>query len=189
MNWQLQLAAALTAEEGHLLSAAKRARELTEQVRYGAALKILWKLLLTATRHGNHRHRAFLLIHMGRVYRHWMIEVAFKLFRDARDLSRATGFVRGEMVAESSIGELYLDWKEPARAIVHFERCLLLAEVCGGLWWQRDVLVAVVLCLESLGHWDRSRLLRKRLDHLDGELLAELWGEPEGRTPDQAVMR
>ncbi len=189
MNWELQLAAALTAEEGHLLSATKRARELTKQVRYGAALKILWKLLLVATRQHSTRHRAFLLIHMGKISRHWMIEVAFKFFRDARDLSHATGFVRGEMVAESSIGELYLDWKEPARAIVHFERCLLLAEECGGQWWQRDVLVAVVKCLESLGHWNRSRLLRSRLDRLDGELLAELWGEPEGRAPDQAVMR
>jgi len=189
VNWELQLAAALTAEEGHLLSASKRARKLTKQVRYGAALKILWKQLLVATRQRSARHRAFLLIHMGKVYRHWMIEVAFKFFRDARELSRTTGFVRGEMVAESSIGELYLDWKEPARAIAHLERCLFLAEECAGLWWQRDVLVAVVQCLESLGHWDRSRLLRKRLDHMDGEILAELWGEPEGRDPGLAVMR
>ncbi len=189
MNWELQLAAALTVEEGHLLAEAKRARELRVEARYGAALKILWRLLLKVTRQRCDRHRAFLLIHMGKVYQHWMIDVAFKFFRDARDLSRDAAFIRGEMVAESAIAELYLLWKEPARALIHFEQSLVLAEECAGLWWQRDVLVEVVSCLRTLGHTARAEDLSNRLDHLDAEIMAELWGEPEGRGHGLSVAR
>lgn len=189
MNWELQLAAAMTVEDRELLDCAKEALELSGRSRYGAALKILWRPLLVATRNDRHRHRAFLLIHMGKVYRNWMIDVAFKFFRDARDLCRSTAFERGEMVAESAIGELYLQWNEPARAIVNFRRSLTLAEECAGQWCQRDVLVQVVTCLESLGQFDEAVVLRRKLDRVDRELMAELWGEPEGRDRGLAVAR
>jgi tetratricopeptide (TPR) repeat protein len=176
VNWEIQLAAAMAPDERHLLSEARRARDLAGQSRHGAALEKLWALLLAVSRHGSARQRAFLWLHMGHVYRHWMIDVAFKFFRDARRLSRESGFVHGEMVAESSLGQLYIDWKDPERALPHFERCLVLAGECAGIWWQRDVLVEVITCLESLGRTDRARAERGRLALLDAELLDDLWG-------------
>lgn len=126
---------------------------------------------------------------MGHVYRHWIIDVAFKLFRDAKALSRESAFVRGEMVAECSLGRLYLDWKERERALVHFERCLALAERCAGVWWQRNVLHEAVKCMESLGHTARACAGRLRLDRLDTELLEDLWGSPQRRDPGLEVAR
>ena len=186
MNWEYQLAAAMTAGEKHLLAGARRARELAARSQYGAALKQLWGHLLVVTRRGSPRQRAFLLLHMGHVYRHWMIEVAFKFFRDARRLSRESAFVQGEMVAESSLGQLYLDWKDAEAALPHFERCLVIAGECAGVWWQRDVLVEVIGCLESLGLNERARVERERLTRLDAELLADLWGAPKERAPRTA---
>lgn len=179
MNWELQLSAALRPGEADLLGAAKQARELVERGRYGSALQVLWKLLLPASRGKSPRRRAFLMLHMGHIYRRWMIEVAFKLFRDARELARRTDFARGEMVAEASLGLLYLDWNAPERALPHFERCLELAESCAGAWWRRDVLVEVVGCLTSLGRTEAARESRERIERLDAEILRDLWGGDE----------
>jgi hypothetical protein len=187
MNWELQLAAAMTAGDDHLLTGAKRARELARLNRYGAALQVLWKLLVPLAHDGPGRPRAFLLLHMGHVYRLWIIDVAFRLFRDARDLSRESGFVPGEMVAECSIGQLYIDWEERERALVHLERCLSLSRRCAGLWWQRDVLAEVVQCQVSLGQMERARVQRKRLAQMDAELQEDLWDRPEGRNSGLAV--
>jgi hypothetical protein len=189
MNWELQLAAAMTVEDDRLIAGAKRARELARLHRHGAALKVLWDLLVTVPRRNRGRSRAFLLIHMGHVYRRWIIDVAFRFFRDARDLSREAGFLPGEMVAECSLGQLYLDWKEHERALVRFERCLRLSRTCAGLWWQRNVLAEVVACLHALGRTERTRALLERLARMDVELQEDLWGRPEGRSPGLAVTR
>jgi tetratricopeptide (TPR) repeat protein len=184
LNWQLQLAATLAPGESDLLAGAQRARELAGEGRYGAALEVLWKHLVSATRRREFRPRAFLLLHMGHVYRRWMIEVAFKFFRDARDLSRRSGFRRGEMVADASLGLLYRDWNAPEKALPRFERCLGLAEECAGAWWRRDVLVEIVECLVALGETERATAERRRIDRLDAEILADLWSERGADEPE-----
>lgn len=188
-NWELQLATDLSPGEEPLLAAAQRARDLTRRGRHGSALEALWGLLIPASRKRFGRRRAFLLVHMGHVYRHWLIDVAFRFFREARDIAREEDLVRSEMVAECSIARLYLDWKERERALVHLERGLALAKTCSGRWWQRSVLAEVVDVLESLGHVERAKRRRRMLERLDAELAEELWGrdrEPDDRPADAA---
>jgi hypothetical protein len=174
-NWELQLADAMAHEDEPLLAAAREARERARRQQVGAALEILWTRLVSVPRRDG-RRRAFLLLHMGHVYRQWMIEVAFRFFRDARQLACEADFMRGEMVAECSLGRLYLDWGEPERALGSFERGLALARACAGRWWQRNVLEQVVGCLEALGRTTGARVRRRRLEQMDVELAAELWG-------------
>jgi hypothetical protein len=93
------------------------------------------------------------------------------------------------MVAESAIGEIYFQRNEPQRAIEYFRRCLVLAGACAGLWCRRDVLAQVIRCTEDLGRGEAARRLRTRLDRIDREILAQLWGEPEGHDRGLVVSR
>lgn len=170
MNWQKPLELGYPRPDPELMELAWEARDLAEAGRYGAALEILWNLLIPARKTGDEARQAFLYIHMGRVYSHWMWDVAQKFYRQGMEAAQACGYPLAELVACCSLGELYQGWGEPHRALGQFERSLELAEAEGDAAIQHIVLLEMAACCKAKGERDREATLRARAEALVEEL-------------------
>ena len=124
MNWERPLANALGTPREALVSRAVHARDLCRQKKYGKALEVLWEILQSARKRQSDKQEAFVLIHMGYVYRHWIREIALKLFKDGLKAARSCGYKSAEMAACNGIGELYYAEGQPETALEYYKQSL-----------------------------------------------------------------
>ena len=117
MNWIPQLVTGGDDKIVALVPEALEARGLCRQKQYGRALGILWQMLRLARRSDSKEREAFVLIHIGKVYRNWIWDIALKFFRDGLAAAQGCGFKRGEMIANNAIGELYYAWGKQDEAL------------------------------------------------------------------------
>lgn len=170
MNWAIPLEVGFPNPAPELMDLAKEARELSDTGRYGAALEILWNLLIPARRAGDEARQAFLYIHMGHVYRHWMWDVAKKFYGEGMNAARSCGYTMAELVACCSMGELFQAWGEPQRAMGQFERSLELALAEGDAAIQHLVLLEMAACCKAKGERAREEALLRRAEAILEEL-------------------
>ena len=172
MNWESQLGQAIEREPTTeaLGPRALTARNLCRQQQYGKALEVLWSMLRRARKGESPRQEAFVLIHIGKVYRHWIWDVALKFFHDGWSVARQCGFVRGEMIAANAIGEIYYAWEKYDEALKYFQQSLELAKGMSDMSNQRDILLDMVECYGELGEFSTCDELLHEAHKLDGEL-------------------
>ena len=156
--WATPLERALPDIDRELVDQARVARHLLLAAKPGAALEILWSLLIQARRRQDRPSQAFVLLHMGHVYRVWMWDMAKRFYREGLDLARSCGYTVAEAVACWSEGELLLAWGEPRRAIPLLECSIELAGASASI--KRLALLELAACRESLG--EPSHRLRER---------------------------
>jgi tetratricopeptide (TPR) repeat protein len=180
MNWERKLAEAIAPDPRALLPRALEARNLCRQKRYGQALEVLWQMLRAARDEVSPQREAFVLIHIGKVYRNWIWDAALKFFRDGRELSRQCGFTRGELIAESALGELYYAWGKQDRALAHYRRSLELAEGLEDAGSRRDILMDMIDCYEARGELETCDQLLAEAARLDEALGAPSLADSAG---------
>lgn len=171
MNWEAQLAISMQPEGESVVPQALQARNLCRQKAYGKALEVLWGMLRAARQDGSPQREAFVLIHIGKVYRNWIWDVALKFFTDGLAVAQRCGFTRGEMIAHNAIGELYYAWGDYDRALTHYRLSLGLADTISDLAGKRDILLDMVECYGERGEFDTcDQLLDEamRLDAVNG---------------------
>ena len=176
MNWECQLAEAVEDRTEAFVPQALEARNLCRQKKYGKALEVLWGMLRAARGVESMEQEAFVLIHIGKVYRNWMWDVALKYFRDGLALAKACGFKRGEMIANNAIGELYYAWGRPDRSLDHYKRSLETAGELGETASQRDILLDMVECYGEQGEFETCDQLLAEAGRLDAAM-----GLPDAR--------
>jgi len=169
MNWVPQLISGGDEKIKALGPEALKARALCRQRKYGKALGILWQMLRVARGSGSRQHEAFVLIHIGKVYRNWIWDIALKFFRDGLAAAEACGFTRGEMVANSAIGELYYAWGKQDKALEYYTRSLDAANELGDQSCRRDILLDMVDCYEERGEFSQCDGLLHEALRLDEE--------------------
>ena len=168
MNWETQLAESVQAEA--LVPRALEARNLCRQKAYGRALEILWGMLRSARREASPEREAFVLIHIGKVYRNWIWDIALKFFDDGLAVARGCGFTRGELIAHNAIGELHYAWGNYDRALEHYELSLGLADAMSDRPAKRDILLEMVECYGERGEFETCDQLLHEAMKLDDAL-------------------
>jgi tetratricopeptide (TPR) repeat protein len=178
MNWIPQLVTGGDDKIVALVPEALEARGLCRQKQYGRALGILWQMLRLARRSDSKEREAFVLIHIGKVYRNWIWDIALKFFRDGLAAAQGCGFKRGEMIANNAIGELYYAWGKQDEALKYYTRSLHAAHELGDPSCQREILLDMVDCYEEQGEFERcDELVREALrldEELDGRALGDV---------------
>ena len=169
MNWVPQLVSHGDEKIKALGPDALKARALCRQHRYGKALGILWQILRDARGSGSREREAFVLIHIGKVYRNWIWDIALKFFRDGLAAAETCGFKRGEMVANNAIGELYYAWGKQDKALEYYSKSLNAANELGDSSCQRDILLDMVDCYEERGEFKQCDELVHEALRLDEE--------------------
>ena len=172
MNWTPQLVDSEDAGMEALVPEAHKARGLCRRKQYGKALGVLWEMLRSARSSRSREREAFVLIHIGKVYRNWIWDIALKFFRDGLAAAEACGYERGVMVANNAIGELYYAWGKQDMALDYFTRSLEAASELDDQSSQRDILLDMIDCYEERGEFQRcDELVREalRLDEALGE--------------------
>jgi len=167
MNWEAQLALSMQTEAEPVVPKALEARNLCRQKAYGKALEVLWGMLRAARQAGSAHREAFVLIHIGKVYRNWIWDVALKFFKDGLAVARDCGFTRGEMTACNAIGELYYAWGDYDRALDFYRQSLGLADTISDLPVKRDILLDMVECYGERGEFDTCDQLLDEAMRLD----------------------
>ena len=166
-HWECRLAATLTDADRSLIPAATRARAFCRQRRYGSALEVLWTLLQHTRRAGSARQEAFVLIHIGHVYRHTCAEIAQKFFQDGLHMAQGCGFRQGEMLAHDALGELHYQGGHQERALTHYRLSLATARALRDRTGERDILLEMVNCYEERGEFNRCDELLEQALQLD----------------------
>lgn len=169
MNWVPQLVSSRDEKIKALVPEALKARGLCRQRQYGKALGILWQMLQVARGADSREREAFVLIHIGKVYRNWIWDVALKFFRDGLAAAEACGFKRGEMVANNAIGELYYAWGKQDKALEYYTRSLDAANELGDQSCQRDIMLDMVDCYAERGEFEQCDGLVHEALRLDEE--------------------
>jgi len=169
MNWVPQLVNGGDEKIKAMGPEALKARALCRQRKYGKALGILWQMLRVARGSESRQHEAFVLIHIGKVYRNWIWDIALKFFRDGLAAAEACGFTRGEMVANNAIGELYYAWGKQDKALEYYTKSLNAANELGDQSCQRDILLDMVDCYEERGEFKQCDELVHEALRLDEE--------------------
>jgi tetratricopeptide (TPR) repeat protein len=170
MNWEQQLAVDIRDSEKALMPNALKARNLCRQNKYGAAMEVLWHMLRDARRSGSRKQEAFVLIHIGKVYRNWLWDVALKFYRDGLAVAQSCGFKRGEMTAYNAIGELYYAWGNQQKALAHYRKSLQTACALHDPSSQRDILLDMIDSYEECGEIDTCEELLQEAIRLDEEM-------------------
>ena len=170
MNWEHQLAVDIYDREEALLPNALKARNLCRQNRYGEAMEVLWDALRGARRSDSKKQEAFVLIHIGKVYRNWIWDIALKFYRDGLAVARSCGFKRGEMIAYDAIGELYYAWGKQEDALAYYGKSLEIACDLKCSPCRRDIILDMIDAYEACGEIDRCEELLQEAIRLDEEM-------------------
>ena len=170
MNWEQQLVVGIQDQEKALLPNALRARNLCRQNKYGEAMEVLWDSLRDARRSDSQKQEAFVLIHIGKVYRNWIWDIALKFYQDGLTVAQSCGFRRGEMIAFDAIGELYYAWGKQEDALAYYRKSLEIACDIEDPSCQRDILLDMIDSYEEWGEIDRCEELLQEAIQLDEEM-------------------
>ena len=170
MNWEQQLAVDIHDKGKALLPNALRARNLCRQNKYGEAMEVLWYSLRDARKSGSRQQEAFALIHIGKVYRNWIWDIALKFYRDGLAVAQSCGFKRGEMIAYDAIGELYYAWGKQEDALAYYRKSLEIACDLEDPSCQRDILLDMIDSYEACGEIDRCEEFLQEAIRLDDEM-------------------
>lgn len=170
MNWECKLAEAIPEEQSALGPKALEARNLCRQKKYGRALEVLWGMLRNARRTDSREREAFVLIHIGKVYRNWIWNLSLKFFKDGLRVAQDSGFKRGEMIAYNAMGELYYNWGKNEDALTCYQRSLDTASALHDASCQRDIILDMVDCYEAQGAFETCDQLLQEAVRLDEDL-------------------
>lgn len=167
MNWERPLTTFLESNHPSFMPGATLARDLCRQKKYGQALEVLWKMLRTARSAGSKEQEAFVLIHMGNVYRNWIPEVALKFYQDGLAAARSCSFKPGQMAAHNAMGQLHYVLGEPDKALEHYKLSLQSACDTRDRISERDILLDMVNCYDEQGDLERCDELLRMAQHLE----------------------
>ena len=170
MNWEQQLVVGIQDQGKALMPNALRARNLCRQNKYGEAMEVLWHSLRDARRSDSPKQEAFVLIHIGKVYRNWIWDIALKFYRDGLAVAQSCDFKRGEMIAYDAIGELNYAWGKQEEALAYYRKSLEIACDLGDPSCQRDILLDMIDSYEEWGEIDRCEELLQEAIRLDEEM-------------------